>query len=259
MLSKRCCGHIVYLTAMNLCLIAGCRSVPKHNWKTDPSSIHSSTTAPTKLIGPSTLGQLNPDRNSKVQQAAYVSIVNESPEVTLEESSTKLADLAALGLDELIAIAQRQNPVIQQAEAALSKGWGYRRQVSLSPNPMVGYSGSQLADRQTAQHTVFVGQEYVTSQKLELNDSVFQFEIESLKWRVELQRRSVVSDVKQQYFEVLGATKSAELTGQFVELANKAAALTQQKAKAGEATQVEVLQSEVQLQQLRVVQMQANS
>ncbi len=155
-------------------------------------------------------------------------------------------------LDQLIALARVNNPAIREAEAAVAKGEGLRYQVGLRPNPSVGYNGTQLADQQTDQHTLFVSQDYVTAQKLQRNTGVLGFEVENLKWQAEIQRRSVTGDVKQLFFETLGAQQKLELSKKFVEMAEKAVDISRQRKKAGEGTEVDVLQSEVQLQQIAV-------
>ncbi|MFO0940979.1 MAG: hypothetical protein U0930_09440 [Pirellulales bacterium] len=66
------------------------------------------------------------------------------------------SELSASDLESFIATAMANNPAIRQAEAAVCKAIGFRDQVILKPNPMLGYNGSQLFDRQTDQHTMFM-------------------------------------------------------------------------------------------------------
>ena len=44
------------------------------------------------------------------------------------------------------------DPAILQASASAQKAYGYRNQVGLKPNPILGYQGAQLADAGTDQH-----------------------------------------------------------------------------------------------------------
>lgn len=181
---------------------------------------------------------------------------DDKKELKKEDKPTiQLATPATLGsytLDQLMAIARANNPAIREAEAAVSKVEGLRYQVGLRPNPMVGYNGTQLADQKTEQHTVFVSQDIVTAQKLERNTGVLSLEVENLKWQAEIQRRAVSGDVKQLYFETLGAQQKLELSKTFVEMAEKALDISRKRKQAGEGTEVDVLQSEVQLQQIAV-------
>lgn len=164
--------------------------------------------------------------------------------------------LGTYTLEQLTTLARANSPAIREAEAAVSKVEGLRYQVGLRPNPSVGYNGTQLADRNTDQHTVFVSQDYVTAQKLERNTGVLGLEVENLKWQAEIQRRAVTGDVKQLFFETLGAQQKLQLSNKFVEMAEKAVEISRLRKKAGEGTEVDVLQSEVQLQQIAVANRQ---
>ncbi|MCC6507648.1 MAG: TolC family protein, partial [Pirellulaceae bacterium] len=163
----------------------------------------------------------------------------------------------ALTLEQITSLALSNNPAIRQAEAAVAKANGLRYQVGLRPNPMVGYNATQLADRGTDQHTMFVEQDFITAQKLQRNTNVLGFEVENLKWQAEQQRRTVLADVKVLFYETLGAQQQLELSKQFVDMAEKAVDVSRQRKKAGEGTEVDVLQSEVQLQQVTVANRQA--
>ena len=170
-----------------------------------------------------------------------------------------IQELEALGisLEELTQLALANNPVIRQAAAATGKTVGYREQVGLYSNPSVGYNGSQLADRSTDQHTAFVTQDIVTGQKLERNVHVLEHEVRAMTWDAETQRHTVLSDVKQLYYQYLGAQTQMRLAKDFVELGQQGVDLTGKRKKAGEASQLDVLQTEIQLQQLKVAERQA--
>ncbi|MFH1302500.1 MAG: TolC family protein, partial [Planctomycetota bacterium] len=79
---------------------------------------------------------------------------------------------SGMSLQELESIALANNPAIQELAASTQKAAGYRTQVTTRPNPMIGYQGQQLADRGTDQHLAFVEREFVTANKLELNNRV---------------------------------------------------------------------------------------
>ena len=66
-------------------------------------------------------------------------------------------------LGDFESLAFTNNPTIRELAATTQKAAGYRTQVGLRANPIVGYQGVQLADRGTDQHTAFVEQEFVTA------------------------------------------------------------------------------------------------
>ncbi len=194
-------------------------------------------------------------KSSSVEAAPKPSKDDKQTGTALAAPTIQLAAPATFGtytLDQLMALARANSPAIREAEAAVAKVEGLRYQVGLRPNPTVGYNGTQLADQNTDQHTVFVNQDFITAQKLERNTGVLGLEVENLKWQAETQRRSVAGDVKQLFFETLGAQQKLELSNKFVDMAEKAVEISRLRKKAGEGTEVDVLQSEVQLQQIAV-------
>ncbi len=64
-------------------------------------------------------------------------------------------------LAELESMAIERNPSLQQLAASICKAEGFRNQVGLRPNPVIGYQGVQLADRGTDQHTFFVERKWL--------------------------------------------------------------------------------------------------
>ncbi|MFN5973307.1 MAG: TolC family protein, partial [Planctomyces sp.] len=92
---------------------------------------------------------------------------------------------------------------------------GYRNQVGRKPNPLVGYQGSQLADRGTDQHVAFIEQDIVLGDKLQKNERVLSQEIQSQLWEVETQRFRVLTDVRQRFYEALAAQRRIELATEF--------------------------------------------
>ncbi len=199
-----------------------------------------------------------PTEQSEPSSRSAAAMIRAS-EVSFFDKVQDPADSSSFGytLEQLIATALGASPAIRQAESAVAKAAGYRYQVSLRPNPWVGYNGTQLADRATDQHTVVVQQSVITAQKLQRNTAVLNYEVENLKWQAEQQRRAVTNDVKQSFYEVLGAQQKLVLSKQFVQMAEKAVEVVQQRKKAGEGTEVDVLQSEVQLQQVIIANRQA--
>ena len=87
---------------------------------------------------------------------------------------TPLTDSLAGGatLDQLLSMAFANNPAIKELAATTQIAAGYRTQVGLYANPLLGYQGQQLADAGTDQHVVFLQQQIITGGKLELNRAV---------------------------------------------------------------------------------------
>lgn len=162
-------------------------------------------------------------------------------------------------LPELEAIALQQNPAILQASASAQKAMGFRRQVGLRPNPVVGYQGTQLADAGTDQHVAFVEQDLVLGDKLRRNERVLNQEIQSQLWEVETQRMRVITDLRQRFYETLAAQRRIELAAEFETVAEKGVRFAVARVNAREGTRPEVLQAEIQLKEVQLQRRQADA
>jgi cobalt-zinc-cadmium efflux system outer membrane protein len=182
-------------------------------------------------------------------EAAPVSNVSSEPIVVSQNWS--LATIESLAL--------QQNPAVLQASASAHKAMGYRGQVGLKPNPVVGYQASQLADRGTDQHVAFVEQDIVLGDKLRKNQRVLNQEIQSQLWEVETQRFRVLTDIRQRFYEALAAQRRMELAAEFEEVAIKGVTFAEARVSAKEGTRPEVLQAEIQLKQIQLQRRQASA
>lgn len=182
-------------------------------------------------------------------EAAPVSNVSGEPIVGTQNWS--LATIESLAL--------QQNPAVLQASASAHKAMGYRGQVGLKPNPVVGYQATQLADRGTDQHVAFVEQDIVLGDKLRKNQRVLNQEIQSQLWEVETQRFRVLTDIRQRFYEALAAQRRMELAAEFEEVAIKGVTFAEARVSAKEGTRPEVLQAEIQLKQIQLQRRQASA
>ncbi|MBT5019038.1 TolC family protein [Planctomicrobium sp.] len=166
-------------------------------------------------------------------------------------------DLTLAMLEE---IALNNNPSIQQLSASASKAVAIRDQVGIKPNPTVGYAASQLADQGTDQHVFFMEQEFVRGNKLALNWSVMNQAAHAQLWEVEAQRMRVLTDIRTRFNEVVAAQRKLEATEKFVEIAEQGVEVAKRRQSAGETSQVEVLQAQIQFNEieLAIQQIKAN-
>ena len=149
-------------------------------------------------------------------------------------------------------LALANNPAIQQAAASANKAMGYRDQVGLRPNPVIGYNASQLADRSTDQHIAFIEQDFVTADKLCKNRTVLEQEVQSQLWEVQTQRQRVLTDVRRYFYKALAAQRRLELAREFQTVAENGVKAAQARLKAQEGSRTDLLQSEIQLKQVEV-------
>lgn len=176
------------------------------------------------------------------------------PNPTLDSDPNGTANLTLAHLEQL---ALENNPAIRQASASAHKGMGLRDQVGLRPNPTLEYNGEQLGDAGTDQHMLTISQDFVTANKLGWNQAVLDRAVQAQLWEVEVQRRRVLTDVRVSYFDALAAQRRLELANAFRDVVAKGVEVAQSRKEAKEGSLPEVLQTEIQLQEVELVQQQA--
>lgn len=162
-------------------------------------------------------------------------------------------------LDQLEAIALENNPAIQELAATTQKAAGFREQVTTRPNPTVGYQAQQLADRGTDQHLAFVEREFVTGNKLELNNRVLNATLAAQLQELEAQRFRVRTDIQIRFYQALALQRQLDLIREFSEVAEKGVDFAQQRMEAGEGTRVDILQSKILLNEVQLTRRQTQA
>lgn len=193
-------------------------------------------------------------QDGDIQEVAFL---EDASDVT--SPLTPAAESSEWTVNRFVEIALANNPAIQQATASAHKAMGFRYQVGLSPNPTLGYNGTQLADRGTDQHVAFVEQNFITDEKLSKNRIVLEQEVQSQLWEVQTQRQRVITDVNRNFYRTLAAQRRLELAVQFKEVAEKGVQTARARLEAKEGSRTDLLQSEIQLQQVEVQMSQAEA
>ncbi len=213
--------------------------------------------ARTEASAPPTLAAAEPAAEAEaLPPAAIQGVAHFEADADASAAPTPVA-ADSWSLTQFESLALTHNPSIQQANASAHKAMGYRDQVGRKPNPTVGYNATQLADRGTDQHIAFFEQDYVTADKLCLNERVLNQEVQSQLWEVSTQQQRVLTDVRIAFYRTLAAQRQVELTAEFETLARNAVATSEARFTAKEGAKTEVLQSEIQLQEILIQRQQA--
>jgi cobalt-zinc-cadmium efflux system outer membrane protein len=158
-----------------------------------------------------------------------------------------------LTLQALEQMALANNPAIAQSAARLRALRGKWVQVGLKPNPTVGYLGSEIGNEGAAgQQGGFVGQNFITAQKLQRNRAVVSAEISRAEQDLAAATRRVLTDVRQSYYNALLAQRRVDLAVELVRVASEAAKSSQSLYQAEEIPLAGLLQTEVQQQNAQV-------
>lgn len=182
----------------------------------------------------------------------------EERSASTQRATTAIADEASVNtvklatLEDLLAVAFANNPAIKELAATTRIAAGYRTQVSLYANPMLGYQGQQLADAGTDQHLLFVQQQIVTGNKLGLNREVLNEALRAQLQELDAQKLRVATDIKISYYDCIRIQKQIAAIDQFSELLNQAVNAAEKRMQAGEGSKIDLLQTQVQYKQLEL-------
>ena len=149
-----------------------------------------------------------------------------------------------LRLEDLERRALSANPTVAQAEAIARSVAGRQRQVSLYPNPIVGYSADDVAAREPgrSRHFVWVQQSIITSGKRGLVQRAVAQEAVHASAEKEMQRHRVVNAVRMGFYEVLGAARLVEVRRDLARLGREAVDVSEDLFNIGQADRPDVLE-----------------
>lgn len=185
-------------------------------------------------------------QSTNLLETAHVTNASEAipiPQVTEE----------AMTLKEIQDLALVNNPSIRALSASAQAEQDYQYQVGRSANPEVGYAANQLADQGTDQHLVYVQREFVTGDKLALNQNILGHSVEAQRWDVESQRYRVLTDVRMKFIQALVAQRQMEMIDEFHAVVFRGVGLARRRFNAKEAARADVLQAEIQLNEVEVL------
>jgi cobalt-zinc-cadmium efflux system outer membrane protein len=159
-----------------------------------------------------------------------------------------------LGLAELEQLALERNPSLARAASVVAAARGRWLQVGLPPNPTTGYEGQQIGSGGKAeQHGIVVTQEVVRGGKLQLNRAVANQEIERAAQELLAQQQRVRTDVRIAFYQVLLAQRQIDVTRELLGVAQQGVATAQLLTRSGETSRVDVLQSQLELENALIV------
>lgn len=204
-------------------------------------------------------GESEPSLNNDWVYDGSATIAAAAQPIYIDGPIAGVAQSAGMTLEQFESLALKNNPTIAELVATTQKAAGFRTQVSLRANPTVGYQAVQLADQGTDQHTFFISQTIVTSNKLALNRSVLNENLRAQLFHLEAQKYRVATDIRVKFYEALAAQRRVELIQDFQSVSDKAVELADLRKQAEEGSQLDVVQAKVlkneidlQLRQARV-------
>jgi outer membrane protein, heavy metal efflux system len=158
-------------------------------------------------------------------------------------------------LEDFEQMALQGNPTLAQAEAAVRAAEGRRLQAGLFPNPIMGYSGEELAVRaigEKSEHLFFFEQSIPLGGKLKKSRNIFAQEKALAEQDMAAQRQRILNAVKILYYEALGAQQLVELRERLSKLAHEAVGVTGELFNVGQADRPDLFQIEIESQRAQL-------
>lgn len=186
------------------------------------------------------------DRAQQTRQAAAI-ILPPAP-AAIEAAPS------AYTLDHLLRLALENNPRLAQAEFVIEAARGRALQAGLYPNPVVAVNLDELGDRTGPRgvNTIpLVTQEIVTGGKLSLSRAAAMKEVDQATFALATRRAELLAAVRSALFDVLTLNRRIELLGELKDISRKSVDHTKELLKAKQATQLDVVQLEVEAERFR--------
>ncbi len=158
-------------------------------------------------------------------------------------------------LEDLEQMALQGNPTLAQAEAAVRAAEGRRVQAGLFPNPIMGYSGEELALRaigQKSEHLLFFEQSIPLGGKLKKSRNIIVQEKAQAEHDMAAQRQRILNAVRVLYYEALGAQQLVEVRELLARLAGEAVGVTGELFNVGQADRPDLFQIEIEAQRAQL-------
>lgn len=264
-----------FAVALVLCLLAGCRSNSRVPLETvdDAPAAHAPAPTPAEPVKP-----VAPAATPAVQPASYQPEALTPPANPRDLSLRTLDDspsdrpphqpevvephdqgrpvrpvVDCLTLADLEQMALVNNPSLGEAQARVAAARGNWLQVGLMPNTVLGYSGQQLfSGGEAEQQGLYIEQEFVRGQKLQLNRAVASQEIRRAEQQWAAQQLRVLTDVRLTYYRILVAQQRVAVNERLVEIADNALETAEALLRAKEVSQLDVTRARIEQQTARL-------
>ena len=157
-------------------------------------------------------------------------------------------------VESFIAMADKTNPTLAQAKRNVDRSKQQARQVSLPPDPIVGYSGDHIRGGEYGggEQGAFFYQEFVLAHKLALRRNIYRAEGRSNELAVDIQRARIHNDVGRAFFDALTAQQSVVIHDRLLKVALDADTNAHELERIGQADASDVLNAEVAAEQAKV-------
>ncbi len=165
-----------------------------------------------------------------------------------------VVDREPMTLEAFLALADKRNPTLAEAQRNVERSSQQARQVSLPPDPIVGYSGDHIRGGQYhgGEEGAFFTQEFVLGHKLALRRDIYRAEGRSNEYALEVQRARVHNDVARAFFDALAAQQSVVIEDRLLKVALDTETNAHELARIGQTGATGILTAEIAAEQAQV-------
>lgn len=158
-----------------------------------------------------------------------------------------------LSLEQLEASALAGHPALRQERARVNARRGQYVQAGLPFNPVLQYQSEEIGnERASGLHSLRVNQQLVTANKLGIAQQLQAREVQKQQAQLRATELRVLTRIRMAFAAAAVSQRRTELTDQIVELAERSLRSVQSLVDAKEASNVALLQAQVELDQARV-------
>ena len=157
-------------------------------------------------------------------------------------------------VETFIEMADTSNPTLAQAQKNVDRSYQQARQVSLPPDPVVGYSGDHIrgGSYHGGEEGAFFSQEFVLGRKLAVRRNIYKGEGRSNELAVDIQRARVHDDVARAFFDALTAQEAVVIQDRLLKVALDAETNAHELERIGQADASDVLTAEIAAEQAKI-------
>lgn len=221
--------------------LAGCSTAPR-------SAVSASCPPAAAAHAPAVVlvASSNADRNGAEESPPPRALGEEAP-------TSGPGNVGALGLPDLIGLTLERNPRLARVGWAVEAARGRAVQAGLYPNPTVNVTGNELGDRAgpSGIWSAYTSQEIVTANKLGLSQAAALKEVDQATLNLIAERYRVFTEVRQDFFEIVTLQSRVNILADLVGLAERSTENAKKLLKVKEASQLDVVQLEVDLERYR--------
>lgn len=158
-----------------------------------------------------------------------------------------------LSLEQLEASALASHPAITRSRAQVNSRQGQYFQAGLPFNPTFRYQSGEIGNEgSSGQHSARFSQEFITANKLGIAQQVQAREIQKQQAQLRIAELRVLTRIRTAFAAAAVSQSRTELTQQIVDLAEKSLESVQALLDAKEASNIELLQAKVEVDQAHI-------